>query len=63
MHVALENGSDLHVNERQKIKTLAVGPLENKNKKPKWRFFTSRSAHLNCAIMAMLYTHTIVNQP
>ena len=22
-----------------------------------WRFFTSRGAHLNCAIMAMLYTH------
>ena len=29
---------------------------KNKNKKPKWRFFTSRGAHLNCAIMAMLYT-------
>ena len=45
-----------------------VSPLEknknkknkNKNKKPKWRFFTSRGAHLNCA---MLYTHSIGNQP
>ena len=36
---------------------------KNKNKKPKWRFFTSRGAHLNCAIMAMLYTHSIGNQP
>ena len=30
--------------------------LKNK-KKPKWRFFTSRGAHLNSAIMAMSYTH------
>ena len=35
---------------------------KNKNKKPNWRFFTSRGAHLNCAIMAMLYTHSIGNQ-
>ena len=34
-----------------------------KNKKPKWRYLTSRGAHLNCAIMAMLYTHSIGNQP
>ena len=26
-------------------------------------FFTSRGVHLNCAIMAMLYTHSIGNQP
>ena len=36
---------------------------KNKNKKSKWRFLTSRGAHVNCAIMAMLYTHTIENQP
>ena len=36
---------------------------KNKNKKPKWRFLTSRGAHVNCAIMAMLYTHPIGNQP
>ena len=36
---------------------------KNKNKKPKWRFLTSRGAHVNCAIMAMLYTHAIGNQP
>ena len=34
-----------------------------KNKKPKQRFFTSLGAHRNCAIMAMLYTHSIGNQP
>ena len=27
--------------------------FKNKNK-TKWRFFTSRGAHVNCAIMAML---------
>ena len=37
--------------------------FKNKNKKPKWRFLTSHGAHVNCAIMAMLYTHTIGNQP
>ena len=36
---------------------------KNKNKKPKWRFFTWRGAHLNCAIMTMLYTPSIGNQP
>ena len=36
---------------------------KNKNKKPKWRFLTSRGAHVNCAIMAMLYTQPIGNQP
>ena len=61
LHVALENGSDLHVNESQDKDTIAVGPLENK--KAKWRFFTSHGAHLNCTIMAMLYTHSIGNQP
>ena len=36
--------------------------FKNKNKKPKWRFLTSGGAHVNCAIMAMLYTHAIGNQ-
>ena len=36
---------------------------KNKNKKPKWRFLASRGAHVNCFIMAMLYTHPIGNQP
>ena len=37
-----------------------LGPLENNKKKKnaKWRFFTSRGAHINCAIIAMLYTHS-----
>ena len=36
---------------------------KNKNKKPKWRYFTSRGVHRNCAIMAKLYTHFIGKQP
>ena len=31
-------------------------------KNAKWRFFLSRGVHINCAIMAMLYTHSIGNQ-
>ena len=66
LHVVLENGSDLHVNERQKIRHYHGSPLEKKNKKKnkkaRWLFFTSRGAHLNCA-MAMLSAHSIGNQP
>ena len=40
-----------------------ISVFKNKNKKPKWRFLASRGSHLNCAIMAMLYTHSIGNQP
>ena len=46
-----------------------LGQLENNNKKKKkkknakWRFFTSRSAHVNCTIMVLLYTHYIGNLP
>ena len=53
----------------RKKSCIAVGPLENKNKNKKknknwkWRFFISRVAHVNCAIMAMLYTHSVGNQP
>ena len=45
--------------EKRAIDTIAVGPLEknkNKNKKPKWRFLTSRGAHVNCAIMAVIHS-------
>ena len=37
--------------------------FKNKNKKAKCRYFTSRGAHVNCSIKAMLYTHSIGNQP
>ena len=37
LHVALENGSDVHVNERQKIRHYRgrSGPLKNKKKNKK----------------------------
>ena len=40
--------------------TIALGLLK-KNKKEEYEIaiFTSRGAHVNCAIMAMLYTHSI----
>ena len=34
-----------------------------RKKNAKSRFFTSRGGYVNCAIIAMLYTHSIGNQP
>ena len=58
LHCALENGADLYVNERQKIR---LGLLKKECQMA--IFFTSRGAYINCAIIAMLYTHLIENQP
>ena len=44
------------------ILTYRVYRLYDKNKKPKWRFLTLRSADLNCTIMAMLYWKSAVEQ-
>ena len=43
--------------------TIVLGLLKNKKKKKnaKSLFFTSRGAHVNCAIIAILYTHSIAN--
>ena len=35
----------------------------SKKKNDKSRFFTSRGAYINCSILAILYTHSIGNQP
>ena len=64
----LENGADLHVNERQKIGHYRARSTEERRrirrkKNAKSRFFTSRGAYINCAIIAMLSTHSIGNQP
>ena len=64
----LENGSDLYVNERQKIRHYRARSAEErrrkkkKNKHTKSRFFTSCGAYVNYAIITMLYTHSIGNQ-
>ena len=71
LHCSLENRADLYVNERQKIRRYRARSTEKrrirrrirrrKKKKTnaKSRFFTSRGAYINCAIMAMLYTNSI----
>ena len=61
LYCALENGSDLHVNERQKIGHYPLGLL----KKEECVFLTSRGVYVNCDInnIAMLYTHSIGDQP
>ena len=55
-----------------RYKTIALGLLkkdeleeleERRRKMPNRYFFTSRGAYVNCAIIAMLYTHSIGNQP
>ena len=66
-HCALENGADLHVNERQKIRHYRARSTEERrrrNKKnAKSQFFTSRGAYVNLRYIAMLYTYSTGNQP
>ena len=69
LHCKLENGADLYVNERQKIRHYRASSTEErrgrkirrkKNAKSRF-FFTWLGAYVNYAIIAMLYTHSIVN--
>ena len=67
LHCALENGADLYVNERQKIRHYRARSTEERRRRrrrrmPNHDFFTSRGAYVNCAIIAMLYTLSIGNQ-
>ena len=55
-----EYGSDLHVNKRQKIRHYRARSTEEERQMA--TFFHSCGAHVNCDIMAMLYTHSIGNQ-
>ena len=63
LHCAQENGADLYVNERQKIRygTIALGLLKKEESQIPI-FFTSRCAYVNCTIITILYTHSIGNQ-
>ena len=53
LHCALENGADLYVNERQKIRHYRVRSTEErtirrkKKKNAKQLYFTSRGAYVN----------------
>ena len=64
---ALENGVDLNVNERQKIRyyrvTSTEGRRRRRKKNAKHDFLTSLGAYVNCAIIVILYTHSIGDQP
>ena len=71
LHCALENGANLHVNERQKIRHYRARSTEErrrrrirrkKKKNAKSRFFTSRGAYVNLRYIAMCYTYSIGNQ-
>ena len=55
LHCSHENGADLYVKERQKIRHYRARSTEEKRrsrrrKNAKSRFFTSRGAYVNCAI-------------
>ena len=64
---ALEKGSDLYVNERQKIRHYRARSTEERRRRRKKNakslFFTSRGAYVNLHYIAMLYTHSIGNHP
>ena len=65
LHCALENGADLYVNERQKIRHYCARSAEERRRKKNANrdFFTSHGAYVNCTIIVVLYTHSIGNQP
>ena len=65
LHCALENGADLYVNECQKIRHYRARSAEERRRiiMPNRDFFTSRGAYVKLRYIAMLYTHSIGNQP
>ena len=69
LHCALENGADLYVNERQTIRHYRARSTEErrrirrKKKNAKSRYFTLRGVYVHLCYIAMLYTHSIGNQP
>ena len=64
LHCALEKGADLYVNGRQKIRHYRGRSTEERRRRmPNRDFFTSRGAYVNLRYIAMLYTHSIGNQP
>ena len=72
LHCTLENGTDLYVNERQKTRHYRARSTEErrrkirrkkKNNNAKSRFLNLRGAYINLRYIAMLYTHSIGNQP
>ena len=63
VHCALENGADLYVNERQEIRHYRARSAEEK-RMSNCDFFTLRGgAYVKLCYIAILYTHSIGNQP
>ena len=66
LHCALENGADLYVIERQKMRHYRARSAEERRrrrKNAKSRFFTSRGTYVQLRYIAILYTHSIADQP
>ena len=66
--LALENGADLYVTSARRYDTIALGLLKKEEKLEEEEcqianFFYFPRLYVNCAIIAMLYTHSIGNQP
>ena len=64
----LENGADLYVNERQKVRQNSARSTEERRRRRRRRmpnrdFFTSHGAYVELRYIPMLYTHSIGNQP
>ena len=64
MHCTLENGADLYVNERQKYDTIVLGLLKKEEKEESQiASFYFVGAYVTFRYIAMLYIHSIGNQP
>ena len=58
LHCALENGTDLYVNERQKIRHYRARSAEEEKEEER-----RMPNYVNLRYIAILYTHSIGNQP
>ena len=61
LHCALENRADLYVNERQKIRHYRARSAEERRRR--MPNHTSHGAYVRMRYIAILYTHSIGNQP
>ena len=69
LHCTLENGADLYVNERQKIRHYRARSTEERRRRRRRRkknakslFFTSRGAYVKLRYIAMLYTRLEISR-
>ena len=63
LHCALENGADLYVNECQKIRHCRARSAEERRRMPNRDFLLRAVRIIKLLYIAMLYTHSIGNQP